>query len=152
MFSNIFNNIPNADKIKRPIPLRINTNRLVNPNKHGTEEPNIEEFENYVASLQKTSLISSIVKETKESKDDTYELDIEDDDTKKGERQLSILSSISSNEKPVPKKIPDVKGINNESDKEVNTNNYKLDKFTQLYIGSISIVALFLVYKSMYKK
>jgi len=148
MSSKIINNSPNADKVKREGMATLKQSNFQNLETLKTRVKSIENFENYVSPLYATTLSSSEVKITKS---ETYDLDITAEETHEGEKQLSILSAITSDDKPVPKKIPEIAGVDNgdTSTKEVDTKKYKLDWISQIYIGSVSVVGLFIVYRAI---
>ena len=133
MVKNIINNLPNIK------------------NKTQFEEfvlPNREGFENYNSSIYNSTLQSSEMTETTYDKQDA---ELVEDKNENGEKQISVLSAIVSTEKPIPKKIPDEQGIKQDSQiiNEIDIKKYKLDWVSTVYIGSISIVGLYIAYKAI---
>jgi len=133
MVKNIINNLPNIK------------------NKTQFEEfvlPNREGFENYISSIYNSTLQSSEMTETTYDKQDA---ELVEEKNENGEKQISVLSAIVSTEKPIPKKIPDEQGIKQDSQiiNEVDIKKYKLDWVSTVYIGSISIVGLYIAYKAI---
>tara|TARA_B110000967_G_C18901767_1_gene576108 strand:- start:11145 stop:11603 length:459 start_codon:yes stop_codon:yes gene_type:complete len=148
MSSKIINNCPNADKRKREGMATLKQTNFRNLETLKTLTKTTENFENYVSPLFNTTLSTSEIKITK---NETYDLDINAEETHEGEKQLSILAAITSDDKPVPKKIPAISGVDNgdTTTKEVDVKKYKLDWVSQIYIGSISVVGLFVVYRAI---
>lgn len=133
MVKNIINNLPNIK------------------NKTQFEEfvlPNREGFENYISSIYNSTLQSSEMTETTYDKQDA---ELVEEKNENGEKQISVLSAIVSTEKPIPKKIPDEQGIKQDSQiiNEIDIKKYKLDWVSTVYIGSISIVGLYIAYKAI---
>lgn len=108
-----------------------------------------ENFENNMTSVYKTTLHSgSIPMSSYNNKND---IEITEEEHTDGTRILSFLSAITTDDKPIPKKIPAVKGVKT-GDVKVNyvdTKKYKLDWVSTAYIGSISVIGLFVVYKAI---
>jgi hypothetical protein len=148
MSPKIINNIPNTDKKQKEEIATINQTNFRNLETMKCKSKPTENFENYISPLFGTKLLSGQVKMTK---NETYDLDIDAVETHEGEKQLSILSAITSDDKPVPKKVPTITGVDNgdASTTEVDVNKYKLDWVSQIYIGSISVVGLFIVYRAI---
>jgi len=149
MIPKIINNLPNIDKrTKEPM------QNLKQSNFYNLEtirkEKNTETFDDYMSSLYQKTLHSSDVPMTKKGKTDVEITAEENDD---GEKKLSILSAIASDDKPVPKKIPNVTGVDNTDAKieEVDTKKYKLDWLSTAYVGTISVIGLFIAYKAIKK-
>lgn len=133
MVKNIINNLPNIK------------------NKTQFEEfvlPNREGFENYISSIYNSTLQSSEMTETTYDKQDA---ELVEEKNENGEKQISVLSAIVSTEKPIPNKIPHEQGIKQDSQiiNEVDIKKYKLDWVSTVYIGSISIVGLYIAYKAI---
>lgn len=108
-----------------------------------------ENFENNMASLYKTTLHSGSI--SMSGYNNKNDIDITEEEQTDGTRILSFLSAVSANEKPIPKKVPSVKGIDNGDVNvdNVDTKKYKLDWISSAYIGSISVIGLFIAYKAI---
>lgn len=147
MLQKILNNIPNMENQKKESMRNLHQSNFSNLEtmKHRSNQ---ESFDDYMSALYKTTLHSSQIPMPTNKKSDV-EITAEEDE--EGESKLSILSAIASSDKPIPKKIPAVKGIDNGDVKidNVDTKKYKLDWVSTAYIGSISVVGLFIAYKAI---
>jgi hypothetical protein len=147
MLQKLLNNIPNIENKKEDTMRNLHQSNFYNLEAMQCKNRK-ENFDNNIASLYKTSLHSSHVVMQKNKKTDV-EISVQDDDAEKG--SLSVLSAITSDEKPIPKKIPSVKGIDNgdvDIDR-IDTKKYKLDWISTVYVGSISVIGLFIAYKAI---
>ena len=148
MINKILNNIPNIDNIKKENMQTLKQNNfsnLVNLKK----EKKVENFDDYMSSLYAKTLHSSDVPMNNKKEKTEVEITAEQDND--GEKKLSILSAIATDDTPIPKKIPTVFGIDNGDIivKEVDVNKYKLDWISTVYIGSISVIGLLIAYKAI---
>jgi hypothetical protein len=147
MLQKILNNIPNIENKKKESMCNLHQSNF-----HNLEtmrnRTNQESFDDYMSSLYKTTLHSSQIPMPTNKKSD---VEITAEDNEDGESNLSVLSAIASSEKPIPKKVPAVKGIDtgDVNVDNVDTKKYKLDWVSSAYIGSISVIGLFIAYKAI---
>jgi hypothetical protein len=133
MVKNIINNLPN-------IKSKTQFEQFVLPNREG--------FENNISSINNSTIQSSEISETKYDKLDA---EFVEDKNENGDKQISVLSTLTSNEKTIPNKLPNIQGIEPDvkSIDKVDVKKYKLDWVSSIYIGSISVVGLYVAYKAI---
>ena len=101
MINKILNNIPNIDNIKKENMQTLKQNNfsnLVNLKK----EKKVENFDDYMSSLYAKTLHSSDVPMNNKKEKTEVEITAEQDND--GEKKLSILSAIATDDTPIPKK------------------------------------------------
>lgn len=147
MLQKILNNIPNIENKKKESMSNLHQSNFYNLETM-RNRTNQESFDDYMSSLYKTTLHSSQIPMPTNKKSD---VEITAEENEDGESNLSVLSAIASSEKPIPKKVPAVKGIDNGDVNvdNVDTKKYKLDWVSSAYIGSISVIGLFIAYKAI---
>lgn len=147
MLQKILNNIPNIENKKKENMCNLHQSNFYNLETM-QNRTNKESFDDYMSSLYKTTLHSSQIPMPTNKKSD---VEITSEENEDGESNLSVLSAIASSEKPIPKKVPAVKGIDNGDVNvdNVDTKKYKLDWVSSAYIGSISVIGLFIAYKAI---
>ena len=133
MVKNIINNLPN-------IKSKTQFEQFGLPNREG--------FENNISSINNSTIQSSEISETKYDKLDA---EFVEDKNENGDKQISVLSTLTSNEKTIPNKLPNIQGIEPDvkSIDKVDVKKYKLDWVSSIYIGSISVVGLYVAYKAI---
>jgi hypothetical protein len=133
MVKDIINNLPN-------IKSKTQFEQFVLPNREG--------FENNISSINNSTIQSSEISETKYDKLDA---EFVEDKNENGDKQISVLSTLTSNEKTIPNKLPNIQGIEPDvkSIDKVDVKKYKLDWVSSIYIGSISVVGLYVAYKAI---
>ena len=133
MVKNIINNLPN-------IKSKTQFEQFMLPNREG--------FENNISSINNSTIQSSEISETKYDKLDA---EFVEDKNENGDKQISVLSTLTSNEKTIPNKLPNIQGIEPDvkSIDKVDVKKYKLDWVSSIYIGSISVVGLYVAYKAI---
>ena len=138
MLQKILNNIPNIENKKKESMSNLHQSNFYNLETM-RNRTNQEYFDDYMSSLYKTTLHSSQIHMPTNKKSD---VEITAEENEDGESNLSVLSAIASSEKPIPKKVPAVKGIDNGDVNvdNVDTKKYKLDWVSSAYIGSISVI------------
>ena len=148
MISRILNNIPNIDNKKKENMQTLkqsNFSNLANKKK----EKKVENFDDHMSSLYTRTLHSSDI--PMNNKKEKTEVEITAEEDTDGEKKLSVLSAITTDEAAIPNKIPSVSGIDNADVNidEVDVKKYELDWISTAYIGSISLLGVFIAYKAI---
>ena len=133
MVKNIINNLPN-------IKSKTQFEQFVLPNREG--------FENNMSAPYSDRIQMSSIQTAPYN---TADIDLIESKNENGEKEISVLSTIVSNEKPIPKKIPDTQGIEQDIQPvdKIDIKKYKLDWVSSIYIGSVSVIGLYIAYKSI---
>jgi hypothetical protein len=133
MVKNIINNLPNIQN---------------NTNFQHTAASHTEGFENNMSAPYSDRIQMSSIQTAPYNTDD---IDLIESKNENGEKEISVLSTIVSNEKPIPKKIPDTQGIEQDIQPvdKIDIKKYKLDWVSSIYIGSVSVIGLYIAYKSI---
>ena len=133
MFSKVINNTPNVQnkKINKVDSLE----RFKNLNK---QVENVNEIVNPITSIDNYHTHVTIPKKQQE-------LVVEQEENSFGEKYFTMLTGKKKEKKT---QTPELENITNLTD---NGKHYKLDTMTTIYIGSISVIALYIVYRAIRK-
>ena len=139
MFSNFVDNLPKVSK-KQETMRNIHLEGLKNKNKDITE--NFEKFDYFVHPIVDIDQHHSHVELPKKEED----IIVDQEQNEFGERYFAMLTG--KKKEDLVKQVPKMNGI-----KEDNTEkkHFKLDTMTTIYIGSISVIGIYMAYRAIRK-
>lgn len=136
MFSKLINNIPNIENKKNHkinyLERFDNINKTVKIDDFVHPVANIDEHHNHIDLPEKEQ-----------------EIIIDQDENLFGEKYFAMLTGKKTEKVNQVPKLENIENI--DEDKKKTNEKYKLDTLTTVYIGSLSIIALYIAYKAIRK-
>ena len=137
MFSKVINNTPNV-QTKKNKDIIDSLEKFKNLNKYNNNVESFNEFVHPITSIDNYHTHISIPEKQQE-------IIVDQEENSFGEKYFSMLTGKKKEKKT---QTPKIEGVTNISD---NNNLTKLDTMTTIYIGSLSIIALYAVYRAIRK-
>lgn len=81
--------------------------------------------------------------------DEEIEVIVDQEENEFGEKYFAMLTGKSKEKTPQVPKLENIQNIENDENKK--NKKFKLDTLTTIYIGSISVVALYIAYRAIRK-
>ena len=139
MFSKVIDNIPSIQNKK--------LHKINYLEKFSTQDKhiNIENFDELLESASNTDEHHSHVNLPEEEVD----IIVDQEENEFGEKYFAMLTGESKEKTPQVPKLENIQNI--ENDEKKTDKKYKLDNLTTIYIGSISVIALYIAYRAIRK-
>ena len=143
MFSNFVDNLPKVTE-KQETMRNIHLEGLKNNNKDITE--NFDKFDYFVHPIVGADKHHTHVELPKKEED----IIVDQEQNEFGERYFAMLTG--KKKEDLVKQVPKMNGIEEEStEKTEDKKHFKLDTMTTIYIGSISVIGIYMAYRAIRK-